>query len=322
MGRLDPALPGDILDRVLGTRDAIVTLLSPEDSAVRVFRARTHDDECVIRMLDAGVVRDRRTQEITSARLAGERGVGLRVRTVDPDARWFALEFVDGGSVTAGPHLLEPLAVLLRRLHQTPRDGIPPVPSLSDRLGRRLSEINVPQPLRDALQSLLDIRPAPPSALCHMRLRLDNILASPRGLLLVDFAWAGLGDPYTDVAFLTNELALADADALLRLWLGRSPAHDESRHLRAMRALALGLESALACPRAALADAPGWGLEELQDGDESPSVGAIARLDAMMRRLHGVEGPPFRLDSPGAYRVYAAVCLRAALALVEKYTSA
>jgi thiamine kinase len=132
------------------------------------------------------------------------------------------------------PRTLRRLADVLRRLHQQPPVGAafdpagavrrysaqldtPQGAALAERAGRLLAEIG---------------RFTVPPALCHNDLVAENILQTANGgLLLIDWEYAALGDPFFDLAVVVRHHELDDALARQLLSAYLEGAVDQQAHL-------------------------------------------------------------------------------------------
>jgi thiamine kinase len=132
------------------------------------------------------------------------------------------------------PRTLERLAVVLRRLHR-----LPPVGARFDAAGatRRYSaQLATPEAVALAERAavlLAEIgRYSVTPALCHNDLVAENMLETGKGgLLLIDWEYAAVGDPYFDLAVVVRHHDLGDdlAQHLLNAYLHRPPTADESQ---------------------------------------------------------------------------------------------
>lgn len=131
---------------------------------------------------------------------------------------------------------LERLAGVLRRLHRLPTVGArfdaagairrysaqlatPQAAALAERAAGLLSEIG---------------RQTVTSALCHNDLVAENMLETgKRGVLLIDWEYAAVGDPYFDLAVVVRHHELGDdlAQHLLNVYLGGSVTAETRLHL-------------------------------------------------------------------------------------------
>jgi thiamine kinase-like enzyme len=134
------------------------------------------------------------------------------------------------------------VAGLLRRIH----DG-PPFPARFDAFRvvdayRETAEahgVRIPPQYAEAkaradeIERKLGPRPEQP---CHNDLLNANFIRSPAGIRIVDWEYAGMGDPFFDLAnfSVNHELTDVESDALLGAYFGEVT--DEAReHLRVMR---------------------------------------------------------------------------------------
>lgn len=169
-----------------------------------------------------------------------------------PAYRWFDAAtgvclrpWVDGGSLTpkdlqdAG--LLRCLAARLQRLH-----SVQPVGRRFDPLAaarRYAAELGTAEAARRAEQAAGALAKVDPEAvrpaLCHNDLVAENILRLPASnsyeLLLIDWEYAGVGDPYFDLAVVVRHHALGEALAqtFLDAYLDRPATMTEQDRLAA-----------------------------------------------------------------------------------------
>jgi thiamine kinase len=134
------------------------------------------------------------------------------------------------------PRTLQRLADVLRRLHR-----LPPVGAGFDVAGavhRYAAQLATPQAAALAEQAaalLAEIGHYSRSpALCHNDLVAENILQTAQGdLLLIDWEYAALGDPYFDLAVVVRHHELSDllAHALLSAYLEGADGEQARLHL-------------------------------------------------------------------------------------------
>lgn len=152
---------------------------------------------------------------------------GVYLRRFEPGRCWTASDL-------ARRENLDRLARILRILH-----GLPPVGAEFDPLAaaRLYAGLLADEPSRTALQACevlmrqIAAYPANPS-LCHNDLLCQNILEG-RELMLIDWEYAGIGDPYFDLAVVVMHHGLDDrlAGYFLQAYLQRSPSSREIEHL-------------------------------------------------------------------------------------------
>ena len=183
----------------------------------RVAAGRTNENyiaSCAGRTFFARVGRDipehgiLRRQEACAARFAADLAIAPKVYFADDGL--MIVEYIAGRPLTPGmaakPECLVRLATLLRRLHQaSPPSGLAPFDPLG--VCRRYLNLLDVSVLGDAgrsqIQTLLD--QAPPlvsTALIHADPMPENFIEAGERLWLVDWEYAGLGDPATDLAMV------------------------------------------------------------------------------------------------------------------------
>ena len=132
--------------------------------------------------------------------------------------------------------VLRRLAAALRRLH-----GLAPLGAAFDPLAaarRYADQLGTPAASALAaraaeLSTELQVH-APPPALCHNDLVCENILLTTgQGLLLIDWEYAGVGDPWFDLAVVVRHHELGEelARYFLEAYLRRPPVAEESQRL-------------------------------------------------------------------------------------------
>jgi thiamine kinase-like enzyme len=182
---------------------------------------------------------DRQNERVVCAAVAAA-GLAPAYRHFDPTAGICLRPFVAGRSLQRADledrAILQRLADLLRRLH-----GLAPTGATFDPLAavrRYAAQLGTPvaAALADRAAELhagLDLDMTS-SALCHNDLVCENaVLTDGPGLLLIDWEYAGVGDPYFDLAVVVrhHELGQALAEYFLEAYLQRPPVPGEFRHL-------------------------------------------------------------------------------------------
>jgi thiamine kinase-like enzyme len=179
------------------------------ESGGRTFFARLGTDRP-----EHGISRE---QEGNLARRAAELGIAPEVHFAEGGL--LVTDFIDGEPLTPelimGPERLNAVASLLRTLHQ-----VAPGPDLASfdpvAVCRRYLEILIPSSLdesgRKLIKSLLDATPPlAPTALIHADPVPENFIEDRSGRIwLVDWEYAGIGDPATDLAMLAMNCDLPD----------------------------------------------------------------------------------------------------------------
>jgi thiamine kinase len=158
--------------------------------------------------------------------LAAVAPVGLcpRVLHCEPDTGILVTEYLSSRPLRVdGPRAdrnIDRLAELLSRLHRVQAD-VPPV-RLADRIRHYLrASSRAPGPTRrqarrwaDACSPVLEqyMRSRRAPVLCHNDLVAANILDAGSALYLIDWEYAGLGDPFFDLAAVADEHGFGQLD--------------------------------------------------------------------------------------------------------------
>jgi thiamine kinase-like enzyme len=159
-----------------------------------------------------------RANELHNTRAAAEARVGPRVVAVDPESGAFALEWIDGRTMSnaafAEPGTPARIAEALRRLHAGPRfrDDFDMF-RLTERYLRVVDarSVRIPDGYRDALprvaliEGALAARPVP-TVPCHNDLLAENYLDDGKRLWIVDYEYSGNNDPTFELGNTAQEL--------------------------------------------------------------------------------------------------------------------
>jgi thiamine kinase len=132
---------------------------------------------------------------------------------------------------------LAKLAALLRRLHDLPPAGRPFDPAAAAR--RYANQIGTPASAELAVRAQAAWktaqRPSGSPVPCHNDLVAENVLETADGdLLLIDWEYAGMGDPFFDLAVVVRHHELDDslAQSLLDAYLGRTATRADAERLQ------------------------------------------------------------------------------------------
>ena len=226
--RVKPGLPAAIGDaaRALGLERPEVTLLDG-GLANRGFRLREGSRDYVLRIAGEAAARlgANVRSEIAMQSLASGAGLAPRIVLADPAGRYVVSEFVEGSAPGAAamrdPALLARVGAWCARLHALAAPPDVATIDIGERAAGYLARLRcsdgiVPR-LRDELARRRAALP-PPGRLapCHHDLHRRNLLDDGSRLVVVDWEYAGAGDPAADLAACAGYHAL-DAAGLRAL---------------------------------------------------------------------------------------------------------
>jgi aminoglycoside phosphotransferase len=153
-------------------------------------------------------------------RLVARAGLAPQVVRCDPAARLLVTQWIASAkrdrSTGGCDRTLRQVAAMLGQLHQlTPPPGVRVVDFAVQ--ARRLETALPAEAMRPALAACADeilsrLGPARANALCHHDIHAQNLVTDPAGRLwLVDWEYAGLGEPVFDLASCASQLELSAA---------------------------------------------------------------------------------------------------------------
>ena len=141
--------------------------------------------------------------------------------------RGSVFERIEGASISASlrknPFRLFPLArrfaAVQRLMHGTERSDLPPV---AEHLRRVIAHVSTLKPVqKNQLNMLLDSLP-PGDFVCHFDFHPSNVILSPRGPVVLDWASARRGNPLADVArtcvLLATDHLSASTAPVAKIW--------------------------------------------------------------------------------------------------------
>lgn len=212
----------------LGLERPELTLL-PGGLANRTLRLQDARHDYVLRLAGAssetlGASHD---CEFAMLRLAAAAGLAPAIVLARPAAGIIVMQYVDGR--TPGREDLRDPAFLLQvgawaaRLHALPPPRLPPI-DFAARAAAYLDEMQVRKPSAQAAgiarrlaARRLALAPAARLAACHHDLHHRNFVATGEALMVLDWEYAGPGDPAADLASCIgyHDLGPAQVDALL-----------------------------------------------------------------------------------------------------------
>lgn len=243
----------DSLDQLTSLLGELEGEPTPLDGGItnRNFRARFGGRELVVRLpgKDTELLGIDREAERDANSCAAAAGVAPEVATLLADPPCLVTHFVAGATMEPEqlrqPMALAEVAAALRAVHGCPavassfsafrivedyaakaqaRGGA--VPAAFERCHKTAARI----------ETALRWRPHE-SVLCHNDLLAANFIASPDGLRIVDWEYAGMGDRYFDLGnfAVNNGLGDDEEEALLRSYFERPPSAGQLAALRLMR---------------------------------------------------------------------------------------
>jgi thiamine kinase-like enzyme len=169
----------------------------------------------------------RRSVEARCCRIAAAHGIGPDVFYAEDGI--LVLEMLDGRPLglpdAADPAMISAIAALLRRLHAIPMEAGLPEFSPPDSALRNLAllgDADLPAPRVRIVERLASLQTPPVRCLVHGDLIPENFILSQGSLFLVDWEYAGLGIPETDIALTIANLEL-DAARAATLIAGYGP---------------------------------------------------------------------------------------------------
>jgi thiamine kinase-like enzyme len=187
-----------------------------------------------------------RTVELEATKAAAALGIGPEVVAfVEPEG-WLVTRFVEGATPSLErmrePAMLARVAAALRAFHEGP-----PIPGTFDSfrvvetyretaLGRGGTIPIAYERAHELAARIERMRAGEAPKPCHNDLLNANFLDDGKRLCIVDWEYAGMGDPFFDLANLSinHELDQASRDVLLDAYFGEARA-DDARALELMR---------------------------------------------------------------------------------------
>jgi thiamine kinase-like enzyme len=198
------------------------------------FLADFGDEQVVVRMpgKDTGLLGIDRHHEAQANRLAASIGVAPEVLVESEDEGYLVTRFLPGRPLAPSELASEPMlgevARTLRLVHgagtiETDFNPFDVVSQYHDiAASRGITEpFDYPSAL-SVIDQILVARPYAPAALCHNDLLTENFLYDDK-LRILDWEYAGMGDPYFDLASfsITHELSDSADAALLTHYFGQ-----------------------------------------------------------------------------------------------------
>ncbi len=262
MSELDEAIAA--LTPVLGPPESSPVLLEGGITN-RNYRLTWGGRECVVRLpgKETALLGIDRATERDATRHAA--GIAPDVIAFDPRRECLVTSFIDGRPVEAselrGP-LLEEVATALRTIHAGPRlaYGFSPWQRVARyRATAVRRQMALPPGFDEVSAAAARISAAlgpRPSAPCHNDLLTANFLHDGQRLRILDWEYAGQGDPFFDLANLASNNGFDEAgeERLLEAYLGEPARADQLAVLRLLRLMAAFWEAMWAVVQTAVSE--------------------------------------------------------------------
>jgi thiamine kinase-like enzyme len=212
------------------------------------FKATVAGDAYVIRVFGqrAEMLLIDRALECQITKLAADLGIGPELIAAQIDRGVLVTRYIPGGTISADrmrdTEILRRVAQTLRKMHSVPDDlgSLDPFRDIRYYRGQVASRELAVHPeytagiaLAAEIGELVDYSPR---GLCHGDLLSANFITAPDGIFIVDWEYAGKGDPLFDLANMSvNHAFTPEQDAmLLQLYQGRADEVDLAK-IRVMR---------------------------------------------------------------------------------------
>ncbi|MFT3864858.1 MAG: phosphotransferase [Solirubrobacterales bacterium] len=266
------------------------------------FRARFGGREVVVRLPgnDTELLGSDRSGEREANALAAAAGVAPAVLAWLDDPVVLVTAFVEGPTMESAelrePAALAEVAGALRKIH-----GCGTIAARFDTFrlvedyaaATRSRGGMVPEAYERARAAAARIESAPALAggaavLCHDDLLPANFIDTPEGIRIVDWEYAGMGNPWFDLGnfAVNNELGPAEEEAFLSAYLGASASAADLAALRLMRLMSDFREAM-------------WGVVQTAISDLDVDFEEYAGKH-FGRLLAAIEGPAFEADLEAA----------------------
>jgi thiamine kinase-like enzyme len=231
----------------------------------RNYRVRFGGRDCVLRLPGKGteLLGIDRAAECAAARAAASIGVGPAVVAYEAALGVLVTAYVDARPATPDElrARLPEVAALLRRIHHGPALPVPCSPLARAEAYREEAERRggaIPAIYDGAAAAARRIVAALPHepAPCHSDLLTANFLDDGERLWIVDYEYAGMGDPRFDLANFAShhDLDPGGERALLTTYHGRAPTEAELAAVRLLRMLAAFWEGMWGVLQAAISE--------------------------------------------------------------------
>jgi len=220
-----------------------------------------------------------RQTEHAISRVAWEIGIAPEPVAFLAEHEILVTRFVEGIAIETGaPATIRRVAELLHRLHSAPEvPGVFDLPAVINDYIATAKRFNVtlPSQLGEALEfsgKIIDAIARCPrqAAPCHNDLIAANFLQGKDRLHLLDWEYAGMGDPFVDLGNCAANFCLDEAGCrtLMESHLGREPSPSEMAQLNLLRVLSDLREAMWAYVQVGIStldvDFPAYGIKHLK----------------------------------------------------------
>jgi thiamine kinase-like enzyme len=266
------ALPADTVERIeaqLGAAEGEPTVLGGGITNHN-FRARFGGREVVVRLPgnDTELLGSDRSGEREANRLAAAAGVAPEVLAHLDDPVVLVTAFVEGPTAAAAdlrePAVLAEVAAALRRVHRSAAigarfDSFRLVEGYAAATRSRGGEVPAAYEVARAAAARIEAIPrfaGEAAVLSHNDLLPANFIATPDGIRLVDWEYAGMGNRWFDLGnfAVNNELGPAEEETFLTSYLEAPPSPADLATLRLMRLMSDFREAMWGVVQSAISD--------------------------------------------------------------------
>lgn len=231
--------PHDVLATIPGFAGAEIVSRLSGGPTNHSFEVEKGGERYVLRLDKPEAARlglDRQGEKAVCAVIA-DAGLGDPAVYFDAEAGVYLRRFVPGRSWEPrdleNPDNLERLAALLSRIHALPPAGRAFKPlKAAGRYARQIGTREAGELFGRAATAYALVRPSTP-ALCHNDLVCQNVVEG-EGLTLIDWEYAGIGDPFFDLAVVVQHHGLEEdlAQCFLHAYLDNEPVPEQLEQLQ------------------------------------------------------------------------------------------
>lgn len=231
-----------------GVEPQSITVLGGGLSGTQVLKLVVDGRAYVVRVIDEHTSLNDPYRQFACMRIAADAGVAPPVRYADPEHGISIIDFIEAQPLRAAAMANEIVAAhtgeILRVLHHGP--DFPPFLQTFQYIEGGKGHLaamgaHLPPMVQTYFARITELRPQIESHLtmhpCHNDLNLNNLLFDGERVWLLDWEASCMGDPYHDLASITNWLFRApeQQEALLQAYFERTPTAYERAKLLVMQ---------------------------------------------------------------------------------------